>query len=105
LAIDFPLETIEKLAKALRISTYRLFLDVETVDEMPQTALIEQYNELLQRLQREQLSEAKLLFLEKGKRSRQCDYDTSITRSVLKSVIYLCERRDFSTEPKGIVAA
>lgn len=63
-------ETIEKLAKALRISAYRLFLEAESVKEMPQTTLIDRYNELLEGLQRDHLSDAKTLFFKKGKRNR-----------------------------------
>ena len=44
---------------------------------MPQTALIDSYNELLQNLQRKQLSEAKALFFKKPKKRK---YYSSLNR-------------------------
>ena len=58
-------ETIEKISKALRISAYRLFLDTESVGELPQTALVDRYNEFLEGLQGDHLSNAKALFFKK----------------------------------------
>jgi transcriptional regulator with XRE-family HTH domain len=63
-------ETIENIAKALRISAYRLFLDADTGKEMPQTTLIDRYNELLEGLQRDHLSDAKTIFFKKEKRNK-----------------------------------
>lgn len=63
-------ETIENLAKALRVSAYRLFLDAESLDNLPQTALIDSYNQLLEGLHGNHLSQAKTLFFRKSKPKR-----------------------------------
>lgn len=63
-------ETIERLAKALRISAYRLFLDTQNIGDMPQTALIDQYNELLAELQGDHLSDVRTLFFKKLKQKK-----------------------------------
>jgi transcriptional regulator with XRE-family HTH domain len=60
-------ETIEKIAKALRISAYRLFLDTQNVGEIPQIALIDQYNDFLAELEPDHLSNARTLFFKKLK--------------------------------------